>query len=212
MNKTFLKSVLLGTLVVVCICGCGKSTADYIEAKETLEADTAVSGVEQDTENTEKVEENQSKKELLYVYVCGAIEHPGVYSLPEGSRVCDVFDLAGGLTSNASTDYWNQARVLADGEMIYVPTLEEVETRNLTQDVSGVSLQDTDDSNQNKININTASKEQLMTIPGIGEAKASAIISYRQENGKFSSIEEIKNVEGIKDGVYAKMKEYIVIN
>ena len=212
MNKTFFKSVLLGALIVMCICGCGKNTADYIEAEESLESDTENFRVEQDTENQAIVEEDQIKENLLYVYVCGAIQNPGVYSMPEGSRVCDIFETAGGFSSNAATDYWNQARLLTDGEMIYVPTREEVKERNLTGDTSSVSLQNTDDSNQNKINLNTASKEQLMTIPGIGEAKASAILSYRQANGSFSSIEEIKNVEGIKDGVYAKMKEYIVIN
>ena len=73
-------------------------------------------------------------------------------------------------------------------------------------------IESVDDSTNGKVNINTASKQQLMTIPGVGEAKAQAIMSYREANGSFSSIDEVKKVEGIKDGVFAKMKEYIVIN
>ena len=212
MKKFKFLSVLLGTLIVVCICGCGKSTADYIEAEQTLELATENINLEQDKETEADVKEQNSKESLIYVYVCGAVQNAGVYTLPEGSRICDVFEIAGGLTKDAAADYWNQAKVLTDGEMIYVPTLEEAEEREASFGAGNVSSQNTNDSNQNKININTASKEQLMTIPGIGEAKAAAILSYRQMNGGFSSIDEVKKVEGIKDGVYAKMKEYIMIN
>ena len=89
--------------------------------------------------------------------------------------------------------------------MIYVPTLEEAEERKQ----SSLNVEDT---RSQKVNINVASKEQLMTIPGIGEAKALAIIAYREKNGMFSKIEDVMNVEGIKDGMFAKMKEYIVVN
>ena len=203
----FIKSVLYGTLIVVCICGCGKGTSEYLVAEE-------VTITEMETQMEDNLaEENQGTEQaetLLYVYVCGEVNTPGVYTLPEGSRVCDVFVLAGGFTENAAVDYWNQARVLKDGEMIYVPTIEEAKERD--QDISSQDVSFKDNSAKNKININTASKAQLMTIPGIGEAKANAIIAYRESNGAFSSVEEIKKVEGIKDGVYTKMKDYIVIN
>ena len=197
-----LKSVLLGTLIVVCLCSCGKSTAYYVE-EENAESDFPDS--EQET-----VEEEAAGNETssIYVYVCGQIANPGVYTLPEGSRVCDVFALAGGFTEAAAPDYWNQARVLNDGEMIYVPTAEEVKERQLDGDTT--SQAETSDSG--KVNINTASKEELMTLPGIGETKALEIIAYRQENGPFSSLEELKEVKGIGDGVFSKMKDYIEIN
>ena len=198
-----LKSVLLGTLIVVCLCSCGKSTAYYVEEGETAGSDSQ--GNVQDTAEDEFA--SDSEKTNICVYVCGQIVNPGVYSLPEGSRVCDVFALAGGFTEGAATDYWNQARVLTDGEMIYVPTTEEVKDRPF--DSSGTSQSDSDSSG--KVNINTASKEELMTLPGIGEAKALAIIAYRQENGSFSSLEEIMEVGGIGDGVFSKMKDYIEI-
>ena len=212
MKKFKFLSVLLGTLIVICICGCGKNTADYIEAEESLETDVEELVLEQDTEHETKVEEPSVKTSFVYVYICGAVQNAGVYALPEGSRVCDVFELAGGLTNDAAVNYWNQAQVLSDGEMIYVPTQEEAKERNFTANMDKMSSQNIDNSNPNKVNINTASKEQLMTIPGIGEAKANAIIAYRQANGGFSSVEDVKKIEGIKDGVYAKMKEYIVIN
>ena len=127
--------------------------------------------------------------------------------LPEGSRVYDLFELAGGLTELAAADYWNQAKVLSDGEMIYVPSKEEVKDRVLEGNHS-ISI---DSDNSNKVNINTASQAELMTLPGIGETRALAIIAYRQENGPFSSLEELKNVEGIKEAVFSKVKDLIEI-
>ena len=201
MNKILSKwkGVLLGTLIVVCICSCGKDTAYYVDSESE-------SSTTQHEETSEQVETLDSQEKGIYVYVCGQIVRPGVYVLPQGSRICDLFELAGGFTQIAATDYWNQARLLTDGEMIYVPTVEEVKERPLENNTAT----DTDDSD--KVNINTASKEELMTLPGIGEARALAIIAYRKENGPFTSVEELKEVEGIKDGVFSKMKDYIEIN
>lgn len=201
MNKILSKwkGVLLGTLIVVCICSCGKDTVYYVDSES--EGSTT-----QREETSEQVETSDSQEKGIYVYVCGQIVGPGVYVLPQGSRICDLFQLAGGFTKDAATDYWNQARLLTDGEMIYVPTVEEVKDRVLENNTTS----DTDDSD--KVNINTASKEELMTLPGIGEARALAIIAYRKENGPFTSVEELKEVEGIKDGVFSKMKDYIEIN
>ena len=204
MNKILSKwkGVLLSTLIVVCICSCGNDTAYYVnsEGEDSVEQQIA------DKEGGSEQDSTEVKEDGLYVYVCGQIVSPGVYVLPQGSRICDLFQLAGGFTKDAATDYWNQARLLTDGEMIYVPTVEEVKDRVLENNTTS----DTDDSD--KVNINTASKEELMTLPGIGEARALAIIAYRKENGPFTSVEELKEVEGIKDGVFSKMKDYIEIN
>ena len=206
MNKIrCLKSALFSALIVVCVSGCGKETATYIQAETVTFDETESQTQELEVKETEEVET------LLYVYVCGAIENPGVYTIPKGSRVCDVFALAGGFSKNAATDYWNQARLLTDGEMIYVPTKEEAKDRKPETQSSRVLEQSTEQTT-GKVNINTASKTQLMTIPGVGETRAQAILSFREANGPFSSIEDVMKVEGIKDGVYAKMKEYIVIN
>lgn len=202
MRKTLLNlmGVLMGTLIVVCFCSCGKDTAHYIET------DTVVSEMP-DTE-VEATEENQitsSESKLLYVYVCGQVKNPGVYTLPEGSRIYDVFELAGGFTESAATDYWNQARLLKDGEMLYVPSKEEVKDRPIEEETKGQTYE------SNKVNINTATIAELMSLPGIGETKAKAILAYRQEHGEFSSLEELKQVEGIKEAVFTKIKAYIEI-
>jgi competence protein ComEA len=194
-------SVLLGTLVVVCICGCGKDTVDFISSESSIQEETEDSDRNVlDTSETEK-------KGTICIYICGQVNTPGVYVLEEGSRVCDAFVMAGGLTADAAGDYWNQARVLQDGEMIYVPTTEEVKDR---EPESGIGKNTS--SNNGIININTATKEELMTLPGIGESRALSIIAYRKEHGGFSSPEEIMEVSGIKEGMYEKMKEYIMVN
>ena len=206
-----IRSVLLCTLIVVCICGCEQGTAKYVSSEDFIETEQAES--ESQVEET-KVQQTEGEEEFLYVYVCGEVKSPGVYTLSRGSRVCDLFEVAGGLTENAATDYWNQARLLVDGEMLYVPTIEEAKTRqNSDKDVSLNQSESSDTSDTGgKINLNTASIDQLMQIPGIGEAKAKAIYNYREEHGGFSSIEEVMNIEGIKEGVFSKMKEYIVVN
>ena len=196
----YLKGVLMGTLIVVYLCGCGKGTVAYVEEES---AASECQNSEQDTTTIEVPQEQDN--EIIYVYVCGQVQSPGVYTVPEGSRVYDLFELAGGFTESAAVDYWNQARVLTDGEMIYVPSKEEVKDRTFEDTQRGK------EDKSEKININTASKEELMTLPGIGEAKAMAILTYRQQNGPFSSIEEVKQVEGIKEAVFSKIKVYIEI-
>ena len=190
--------VLLGALLVVCLWGCGKDTADYIES-EVFETERE-SFIEEASQN-----DTSTAAKIYYVYVCGAVKNPGVYQMPEGSRIYDLFVAAGGLTKNAATDYWNQAKILEDGEMFYVPTIEEA----AEQKENTISKEST---SSQIVNINTASKEELMTLSGIGSSKALAIISYRQELGEFSCIEDIMKVEGIKDAVFQKIKDEIVVN
>lgn len=204
------RSVLLCTLIVVCICACGKDTSAYISSEEKGSSESAEVSTQEISSELEEIE-LETQETLLYVYICGAVNKPGVYTLPEGSRVCDLFVAAGGLADDAATDYWNQARILVDGEMLYVPTVEEAKERYSGGLEDSYQVADANNAS-GKINLNTASVEQLMEIPGIGESKARAIINYRDTNGGFSSIEEVMNIEGIKEGVFSKMKEYIVIN
>ena len=212
-RHTITKSVLFSTLIVMFICGCGKSTTDYVESdfvKETqsqTELQQTQTQIQIQESSKEKTTEQPNK---ICVYICGCIQKPDVYFLEEGSRICDIFELAGGLTEEAATDYWNQAQLLTDGEMIYVPTKEEANEQGLSEN-SGFHSMSKEDTN-GKININTATKEELMKIPGVGETRAESIVSYREEHGKFSDISDIKRVSGIKDGLFDKMKEYIVVN
>ena len=134
------------------------------------------------------------------------MEAPGVYELQADARVFEAIRAAGGVTPEAAPDRVNQAEVVTDGEQIYVPTAGEAQAQGL-----GVGETGAKGTDNGKININTASEEGLMTLTGIGEAKASAILKYREEHGRFERIEELMEIEGIKEGVFGKIKDDITI-
>lgn len=177
-------------------------------------------------------------QQTMYVDVCGAVVNPGVYELETGSRIFQAVDAAGGYLPEAAKNYLNRARNLVDGQQIYVPTEDEV-TENIElmiakapealqpqntyedslaensrgevnssgtgQGSEGEGHFQTDD----RIDLNTADASQLSTLSGIGQSKAEAIIAYREAHGRFSSIEEIMNVEGIKECTFSKIKDKI---
>lgn len=156
---------------------------------------------------------NGAAAAVIQVYVCGAVVSPGVYTLPEGSRVYEAVAMAGGLLETAEPRALNQARLLSDGEQITVLTVEEAESgTGLPPDASqGASSGEPADSSGGKVNLNTADEAGLMTIPGIGESRAKAIIAYREKNGKFQSIEEIMEIDGIKEKMFEKIKDSITV-
>lgn len=176
---------------------------------------------------------------VIWVHVCGAVRKAGVYELPAGSRVFEAVQEAGGFAADADESYVNQAQRLSDGAKLVIPTVEQVEEAagdsrteagrigiveqaGVQEAGYGVSAAGTGDSDgrtdpvsvsaDGRININTAPEAQLCEIPGIGATRAAAIAAYRQEHGGFSSIEEIMNVSGIKEGTYAKIKDRITVN
>ena len=191
-----LPMLLLPTLLLsLLLTGCNNNqSALYVEQQED---NTTVS----DTQ-AEQTPETTQAPALIYVQVSGAVKNPGVYSLPEGSRIFEAVELAGGLTEQADINSINQAQVLSDGQMIYVYAIGEAELKN----------QETAEKDDGLVNINTASVEQLMTLPGIGQSKAEAIVSYREEQGAFEKIEELMNITGIKEGVFSKIKDQIKVN
>lgn len=132
---------------------------------------------------------------------------PGVYQLKDGMRICDAVEAAGGLTKAASREYWNLAEKLSDGQMIYFPTEEEARERKASAEAAGATVEESD----GRIDINTADATQLVTIPGIGETRAAAILAYREKNGPFAKVEDIMQVSGIKSALFEKMKDYITI-
>lgn len=154
-------------------------------------------------EAAEPEQEVPEEKENIYVYVCGAVCQEGVYELPAGSRVYEAIEKAGGFQESAAVSRINQAALLKDEEQIYIPTIEEAEQQE--SESAGVG------HGQKKVNLNTADKEELMTLSGIGESKADSIIRFREEHGSFHSVEDIKQIPGIKDGVYEKIKELITV-
>ena len=149
------------------------------------------------------------------VYVCGAVVNPGVYTLDEGKRISDAVELAGGMNDEANRDYINQAMLLSDSQKIYIPRQGEMINAAYEDDGTGGtgsgSSETGSDAVSGKVNINTGSAQELMTLPGIGEAKAKLIIEYRDSNGGFSRIEDIMKISGIKEGMFKKIKDRICI-
>lgn len=142
---------------------------------------------------------------VVAVHVSGAVARPGVYELPEGSRANDAIAAAGGALEDADPNALNLARVLSDGEQVVVPTVQESEQQDYadaTGQTSGLS---------GKVNINTASAEQLDTLPGVGESTAQKIIDDREENGPFSSPEDLKRVSGIGEKKYEDLADLITV-
>lgn len=156
-----------------------------------------------DQEKTTTAVKSKSK-DSIYVYVCGEVKHPGVYKFSKDDRVVAAIKASGGLTSKASAESINQAEKMKDGQQITVPSKKQV-TKKETTDVNAAQ------SSSGKININTASVEELKTLSGIGESKANDIISYREEHGSFKSPEDIMKIQGIKEGIYNKIKDKITI-
>lgn len=168
----------------------------------------------------------ETQPEMIYVDVCGAVANPGVFQLAAGSRVFQAIEAAGGYLPEVALTCVNRAGVLTDGQQLYILTQEEMERQGLdpaemagasdgqmngsvgTGQNAGLTVQAQQD---NRININTADEAQLTTLTGIGATRAQAIISYRQENGPFAVIEDIMNVQGIKEGTFAKIKDKIVV-
>lgn len=229
-----LKVIHLCYMIVVSLffIGCGetKNSDDLLFLEDTStnqeEDDTQLilDDVVTEQENTQEEEENQDTtqevedneeeeiQDIIYisVYVCGAVQEEGVYELEEGSRIFEAIELAGGSTEEAMESYLNLAEVMTDGQKIYVPTILEVEQGLVVESSSG-SIGTSGNSDTGKVNINTATMEELMTLSGIGESKAEAIITYRETVGFFMETEEIQNITGIKEGVYEAIKDDITV-
>ena len=188
------RRILRAVLVLICIfslTGCEENTDE-----------TVLQVVEEENVEIEK-ESNSEAETCIYVHVCGHVANPRVYRLTKESRMFEAIEAAGGITEDAHETVLNLAEVLEDGQQIYIPSRKEVETQEKTEKEA--------EKDDGKINLNSASKEELMTLSGIGEVKAQAIISYREEHGGFQSIEELTEVAGIKDASFQKVKDQIKV-
>lgn len=173
-------------------------------------------------------EENPQKENLCTVDIKGAVKNPGVYLTECSNNVNDVINLAGGLLENSDTSVINLAKKINEEMVIIIYTKDEVKNSNIVNTVVKTvekecicpniqndgcineQINDNIDDGINKlVNINTASVEELLTLPGIGESKANAIIKYREENGNFNTIDDILNVDGIGSKLYEEVKIYI---
>ena len=180
--------------VVTTASGCGNYNAEI-----TWEIEESTVSEEADIESTKTPEE----ADMICVYVCGAVSDSGVYLLPQGSRLYEAIEAAGGMTEDADPYYLNQAKILEDAEQIIVLTTQEVQERKeqIRQQAEEAGL----------VNINTADVSQLMQLNGIGQSRAEAIVAYREQCGRFTQIEDIQMVTGIKAGLYEKIKDKITV-
>ncbi|MBR6381834.1 MAG: helix-hairpin-helix domain-containing protein [Lachnospiraceae bacterium] len=153
----------------------------------------------------------------IFVHVCGAVQNPDVYELPEGSRAMDALEAAGGLTPDADRAFVNLAQPVTDGQKLYFPTAEETAKSGYSPVAESAAGQS---SGQNSgqtgagdglVHLNTATPEELQTLPGIGASRVRDIIAYREAHGGFSSKEELKEVSGIGEASYGKLEDLIAV-
>lgn len=201
----------------VLLCGCASAQDEFVMTLDNEDAaapETIGKNMTEVSFSGEMTDaETESELPQVYIYVCGAVELPGVYSLRQGSRLYEAVELAGGLTGDADENCLNMARQITDGEQVVILTQEE--TALLKEmgkyPVLESGQQEISGNPSGLVNINTATVAELTTVSGIGEGRAQAIIDYREQNGSFSSIEDIKKVDGIKDGLFSKIKDKITV-
>ncbi len=197
---------------LLCVYVCGEVASPGVYE---LPKDARIHDAVSETQEAQAPEESQSAEaeELLCVYVCGEVASPGVYELPKDARIHDALTAAGGMTEEAAPSWLNLAEHAKDGQKIEVPSKEQVraweEAGRMPEQDEGLS------SGTNKedtlVNLNTASEQELQTLPGIGEGKAREIVSYRKEHGSFRRIEDLMQIPGIKEGVFSKIRDQITV-
>lgn len=176
----------------LCFAGC-REQGEHLPLEQVLkQQDESRQGLYPESEDSPQTGASDS----VWVHICGEVAAPGVYEMEPGSRIYDVLLAAGGFTREADQEAVNLAGEISDGLQIVIPSAAETAGRENGGD-SGL------------VNINTASKEELCTLPGIGESRAADIISYRETNGPFLTREDIMKVSGIKTSVYEKIKDSI---
>ena len=215
-RKKIGKAALLAAFCLLCgiLYSCRpKEEAVFESAAGALKEDAAVQPLEPSPEEFPATADPlQAKADQepvpMFVYVCGAVARPGVYEVDADTRIFEAIEAAGGVTEDAAEEYLNLAQPVTDGQKILVPTQEE--TRELEQSGALENPPDSvEEARDGLVNINTAGEDLLMTLPGIGASKAQSIITYREVHGDFKTIDEIKKIEGIKEGVFRKIKDLI---
>lgn len=195
-----IKKLILKIFIMLFICSfitACKEKKDYVSLSDEI--------TQKDIDNKQDSSVQDETSENIVVYVHGAVKKPGVYVLHSGDRVYQAVDMAGGMTSDAEKRTLNLAETVSDEQDIYIMTKKEYDEKHESNDKEKQSMSET------LVNINTADSKMLMSLQGIGEAKAASIIAYREENGLFTSKEDIKKVSGIGDSTYSNIKDLITI-
>ena len=209
--------------IILLICPTILLVKDKLNSKDDIYVLTEESTVSDENKNNDKKEkiedekENISNKEIT-VYVSGEVNKSGVVTLKEGDRLAVAVEKLGGTTKKADLNNINLAIRVKDEEHYIIPKIVEAKQEDLkdvnnTKDIENAEIKNENTAkDSSKININTATLEELDKLPGVGEATANKIISHREENGQFKTIEDIKNVNGIGDKKFENMKELICVN
>ena len=207
--QTYEKQVKIAVTALVVVIALllfgGKGEKDEIVVEMEGENQELLVDEEADTAADTQTVKTQAPAANLVVDISGCIKTPGVYEIADGTRLHEVIELAGGLTQDADINAINQAELVTDGQKILIPEKVEGEKGD-TGHASEASH-----VNNGKININQADSSTLQEIPGVGPATADKIIQYREDNGRFQTIEDIKNVSGIGDKTFEKMKDCICV-
>lgn len=185
------------SVFAVLICGVIYVCGSHFSKSEPIVTESFQSETDEENEPTAE------REEKVYIHICGAVKKPGVYAFLGEPRVVEVVKKAGGFTKKADKDSVNQAQIVTDGTQLVI-SKKKKQSKNTT-------WQGDEPEQSDKVNLNTASRDELMTLSGVGESKADAILSYRESNGAFKKIEDIMNIPGIKDGVFNKIKESITV-
>lgn len=198
--KKIKKCILFSTILsVVFLLGCDHT--EQMSLEDAIWAATSENMISEEASETAE-QAAEAETQLLYVYVCGEVLEPGVYTLEPGSRIVAAVEAAGGFLPEAATEAVNLAEPVQDGMQIVVPDLETYADSGKEAARQAAGL----------INLNTATVAELCTLSGIGETKAEAILAYRRELGFFSTTEQIKEVSGIGDSLFEQIKDYIYID
>lgn len=196
-NKKIIVYILIGIVVVI---GGIKLIDIYYQNNNNKEI--TIQNVLTTEDEPEKIE-----NETIKVYVTGEVKNQGVIELEQGSRIVDAIEKAGGQTEEANLKNVNLAYELEDGQKIYIPNKSEENTNEIADD----GITGSDSKENDTININKANEKELQELNGIGESLASSIIKYREDNGKFKNIEDLKNVPGIGESKFSNIKEKIKV-
>ena len=224
-HNLFSKKMPVGWMILLIILLTADALTGCTRRSEIPDSVITVENIPLYEENIEEVkvgevtapkEEPIPEEKVICVHICGAVVSPGVYEIPQGSRVYEAVMAAGGYRDDADEDYVNQALVLNDSDKLVIPTLADTEAMVIPstgkEKEFGIGSGVPGSELSGKVNINTAGVEELCTLSGIGEARAKVIISYRDSNGPFGSIEDIMNVSGIKQASFDRIKDDICVN
>lgn len=179
---------------------------------QTIDIDSQEIEQEEKNKNIVKIEKEDTQE--IIVHISGAVKKEGIIKIRQGGRISDAIEAAGGLNENASLKSVNLAYIVEDGQKIYIPTKEEeqeIENEYTIIQEGNNNNKISTKGEQEKVNINKATQTELEELPGIGSSTALKIIQYREENGRFQTIEDIKKVNGIGDAKFNNIKEYIGI-